>query len=87
MTGKPSIKKMDLSQVKYKPMDGEVAYDTGTEKIEEYETAIFNMSKELSQSTEQTKKSVQTNFVHTLSLIFNDLQGYKPLFFLNIHLH
>ena len=30
MAGKPSIKKMDLSQIKYEPMDGEVAYDTNT---------------------------------------------------------
>ena len=33
MAGKPSIKRMDLSQIKYEPMDGEVAYDTHTEKV------------------------------------------------------
>lgn len=36
MGDKPTIKKVDLSQIKYEPMDGEVAYDTSTEKIMVY---------------------------------------------------
>ena len=33
MAEKPRIKKMDLSQIKYEPTDGEVAYDINTEKV------------------------------------------------------
>ena len=41
MAGKPSIKKMDLSQIKYEPMDGEVAYDTNTEKVTVYHDGVW----------------------------------------------
>ena len=41
MAGKSSIKKMDLSQIKYEPMDGEVAYDTNTEKVMIYHDGVW----------------------------------------------
>ena len=44
MSDKFSIKRMDLSQIKYEPLDGEVVFDTTTEKIMIYHNGAWQQT-------------------------------------------
>lgn len=43
MSDKFTIKKMDLSQIKYEPLEGEVAYDTVSEKVMVYRNGAWQV--------------------------------------------